>query len=64
VPVALGVATLFFALLLCLALLGKLSVIVLAVYGVLSLVAFLASDVAGNITGADVTIDGGLIPTT
>jgi NAD(P)-dependent dehydrogenase (short-subunit alcohol dehydrogenase family) len=28
------------------------------------LVAFLASDVAGNITGADVTIDGGLIPTT
>ncbi|MGO4604081.1 oxidoreductase [Terrabacter sp. 2YAF2] len=27
------------------------------------LVAFLASDVAGNITGADVTIDGGLIPT-
>jgi len=28
------------------------------------LVAFLASDVAGNITGTDVTIDGGLIPTT
>ena len=28
---------------------------------VANLVAFLASDVAGNITGADVTIDGGLI---
>ena len=28
------------------------------------LVAFLASDVAGNVTGADVTIDGGLITTT
>jgi uncharacterized membrane protein YsdA (DUF1294 family) len=41
VPVALGVAALFFALLLCLALLGRLSAIVVAAYGVLSLVAFL-----------------------
>ncbi len=31
---------------------------------VANLVAFLASDVAGNITGADVAIDGGLITTT
>jgi uncharacterized membrane protein YsdA (DUF1294 family) len=40
VPVALGVAAAFFALLLCLALLGELSAIVVAAYGLLSLVAF------------------------